>query len=274
MRISWIVCVVFLFFCSLSFSYGQDITIKGTIQGKVEIAKDEDEEQYLISLSAFNISEQNMDSLVYEFAITKQDSRGNRSSNNQSGMFSIDVQEEKVLAQQGLTVPAGSMLTITCQFLKADTKIFTDTLIRIFPKKVETPSIKGQNKTPRYGQVGPKQEKDPIMLSLSGGFVLDETRSRAGRDLYDEFYSQWLALDIAGDFTIRFEELPFRGRNTIIKIYLNEELLIERFLQPNYEFIEWFAGALIPFLQGKIQELDQIKDDLDNDLIGTEIETY
>jgi len=216
--------------------------------------------------------------LEYQLKLTKEDNRGNKSANSQGSAFSIEPGEEKTLSEQQFNISAGSILRVELYLSEEGTVILADTLIRIFPKKVEAHE---EDKTGEREGGGNNskdqirnQRADPDLFDI-GGFVFDETRSRAGRDLYNVFFSQWLSLDVSGNYTIRFEELPpRRGINSIIRIYLNDELLHEQFIRPNYDFIEQLAGALVPYLQGQIQRLGQIQEDLDNEIIGNTIDVY
>ncbi len=206
--------------------------------------------------------------LTFKVKIRKEDNRGNRSATTQSGEFSIEPNEKKVLNQQIVNNASGSIIQVELQFFEDGSEILTDTTIRIFPVKVESNK---KNSQKRKEEAKPS---DPQLFSL-GGFVLDETRTRVGRDLYDIFYSEWLNLDVKGDYTIKFEELPSnRGRGSIVRVFLNDQLIVEQFLMPNYEALERLGNALVPYLQESIQSLSEIQDNLDNELIGTDIDVY
>lgn len=104
------------------------------------------------------------------------------------------------------------------------------------------------------------------------GLIIDETRSKAGRDFYDHFFQHWEAPSQASNFQITIKELPGRGIQTRILVHLNEEELINTFIQPRYDQIIELAEVAIRFVQGKLIQKMNISHDLDNnDLKGNGI---
>jgi hypothetical protein len=79
--------------------------------------------------------------------------------------------------------------------------------------------------------------EEEILLVLDG-LVLDETRTKVGRDFYDIFYQNWQAPQDARNFTIRISEQPTPNLGTIISVSVNGTDTFRHRLQPRYEFIE------------------------------------
>ena len=73
------------------------------------------------------------------------------------------------------------------------------------------------------------------------GMVVDETRSKHGRDFYDLFYTSWSEPEESYAYTIRIEEKPGRGRGTVIVVRVNDEIVYQSQLQPRYEVVEQAA---------------------------------
>lgn len=71
------------------------------------------------------------------------------------------------------------------------------------------------------------------------GVVLDDTKTKTGRDFFDQFYKAWNAhpVDTWPDHTIVIAELPTFGRTTAISIKLNGEELLQQNLFPNEDFL-------------------------------------
>jgi hypothetical protein len=80
----------------------------------------------------------------------------------------------------------------------------------------------------------------PNRLEING-MVVDETRSKHGRDFYDLFYTSWSEPEESYAYTIRIEEKPGRGRGTIIIVRVNDEIVYQSQLQPRYEVVEQTA---------------------------------
>ncbi|MCK5825335.1 MAG: hypothetical protein KAG96_08020 [Ichthyobacteriaceae bacterium] len=77
--------------------------------------------------------------------------------------------------------------------------------------------------------------KDLNTLEIDG-LIVDETKTKAGRDFYEYFYNNWTAPKGAHDYSIIIREMPFRMSSTKIIILLNDEhVVFESPLQQRYE---------------------------------------
>ena len=79
------------------------------------------------------------------------------------------------------------------------------------------------------------------ILSGISGMVIDETRSKIGRDFYDAFYQNWTAPEEVPRFTITVSEQPAPGLGTIILVNANDTETFKYRLQPRYDFIQQAA---------------------------------
>ncbi|MCW9707166.1 CsgE family curli-type amyloid fiber assembly protein [Fodinibius salsisoli] len=105
-------------------------------------------------------------------------------------------------------------------------------------------------------------QQDPT-LEL-GGFVLDETRSKMGRDFYNLFYQHWEAPQNASNFTITISEQPTIGRGSQVTIKLDYNQIFSARLQPRYEYIETLSKQAVARSQQAVQQQASVK----NQLIG------
>lgn len=76
------------------------------------------------------------------------------------------------------------------------------------------------------------------ILNEIDGMVIDETRSKIGRDFYDVFYTYWQAPPQAKNFSIVVKEQPAPSLGTIISVNVNDTETFKTRLQPRYEMIE------------------------------------
>lgn len=81
-----------------------------------------------------------------------------------------------------------------------------------------------------------QQSERQIMMEIDG-MVLDETRSKVGRDFYDVFYSNWQQPPDTHNFSIRISEQPSPSLGTIIYVEVNDTETFRMRLQPRYDFI-------------------------------------
>jgi len=83
-------------------------------------------------------------------------------------------------------------------------------------------------------------------------FILDNTKTKVGRDMYEEFYRQWsgMQLDSAAmvqfkasvhsndELLIELEEIPSPGISNIVGIKVGDLLVWQQFVQPRLEAME------------------------------------
>jgi curli production assembly/transport component CsgE len=75
--------------------------------------------------------------------------------------------------------------------------------------------------------------------------ILDNTRTKVGRDFYESFFREWseMTADTAltaqfmvgldpEDFIISIDEMPSSGTGTIVSVTVNDLLIWQQFLQP------------------------------------------
>lgn len=82
-----------------------------------------------------------------------------------------------------------------------------------------------------------QQSERQIMMEIDG-MVLDETRSKVGRDFYDVFYTNWQSPPDASNFSISISEQPSPSLGTIIYVEVNDSETFRMRLQPRYDFIQ------------------------------------
>jgi curli production assembly/transport component CsgE len=88
-----------------------------------------------------------------------------------------------------------------------------------------------------------KKKKD-VELEIDG-LLIDETKTKSGRDFFEFFYRNWEAPEEATNYSIMIEEKPFRLNTTMIEIYINETMIFQSFLQPRADLVEELANQSI-----------------------------
>jgi len=102
--------------------------------------------------------------------------------------------------------------------------------------------------------------------------ILDETRSKIGRDFYELFYNRWNPPSGARDFLITIRELPSRGLGARVSIEVNENVILHRFLQPRNGLIEEEANFTISYLKNYLRRNENLKQDMEaGDTMGSGI---
>jgi curli production assembly/transport component CsgE len=83
----------------------------------------------------------------------------------------------------------------------------------------------------------------PVMYGNVNGIVLDETRSKTGRDFYNAFYDAWSKSKGVENSVVRVAEKPGPGMGSIVYVEVNYEEIFELRLRPGDQRTKQ-AGAI------------------------------
>jgi len=111
------------------------------------------------------------------------------------------------------------------------------------------------------------------------GLLLDNTKTKAGRDFYEAVYRNWSAalLDstennlalilptFAEEITIEFEEQPAMGNSTRIIMSVNNVPIWTDFLQPKASVIEMLSEYAVLVLTDYLTNYQEYNQDLENE---------
>ena len=109
-----------------------------------------------------------------------------------------------------------------------------------------------------------KKLDNEVELEIDG-LLIDETKTKSGRDFFDFFYQNWEAPPEARNFFILIKESPFRLSTTMMEVYINETRIIQSFLQPRAEFVESLAAESIATTKMYLIRYEEIVKELDGD---------
>jgi hypothetical protein len=107
---------------------------------------------------------------------------------------------------------------------------------------------------------------ETLMSEQTAGsmLILDNTRTKLGRDFYEAFYQKWAAVNttlprdtvaeaangkpteaLEDQFTVMIDELPAQGLSSIVSIRINDLLVWQEFIQPRIGFAEVQAEGAV-----------------------------
>ncbi len=212
-------------------------------------------------------------SLSYKLKMLRVDTRGNRSSSKQGGMFELADGAERLLSTTSVNIDDGSYVLATLEIYEGEEKLaMARQVIGEIPAEEGKPkSGQGRGAVPspdagqdRYGSSGQD-------VQINMGFIADDTRTRAGSQFYDVFYRSWKEPQVDIDYIIRIEERPARGRSTMISVSLDGEEIFSRMLQPKPEYIERLAVGVANFTYQKVVQKAQVGDALEHEQVGSDM---
>lgn len=97
------------------------------------------------------------------------------------------------------------------------------------------------------------------------GLLVDDTKTKTGKDFYDLFYGSWEAPKGAKNFTITISEKPFRLSSTLIVVSINETPVYQSVLQPRQDIVEGLSQDAISTTQSYLANYEEIMKQLNGD---------
>jgi curli production assembly/transport component CsgE len=97
------------------------------------------------------------------------------------------------------------------------------------------------------------------------GLLVDDTKTKMGKEFYDLFYSSWEAPAGAKNYTITITERPFRLTSTLIVVSINETPVYQSILQPRQDIIEALSIESVATTQGYLANYEEIMRQLNGD---------
>lgn len=102
------------------------------------------------------------------------------------------------------------------------------------------------------------------------GLLVDDTKTKSGKDFYDLFYGGWEAPQGAKNYSITISEKPFRLTSTLIIVSINENVVYQSVLQPRQEIIESQSEEAILLTQDYLANYEEIMKQINGeDLTGS-----
>lgn len=114
-------------------------------------------------------------------------------------------------------------------------------------------------------QVVKQSTKSNDMEIEIDGLLVDDTKTKTGKDFYDLFYGSWEVPAGAKNFTITISEKPFRLSSTLIVVSINETPVYQSVLQPRQDIVEGLSQDAISTTQSYLANYEEIMKQLNGD---------
>lgn len=186
-------------------------------------------------------------SLKYNMSVFKTDDNNNVSKNNQEGRFTLGANESKELSKGTVSVEESSKMVI---------------LLLIYEEGV----IVGKDRLEFNEKIPQKSDKIEDPLDDDGielkGIVIEETKTKPGRDFYEFFYTSYNLNQINGSKVVGvFEKLSF-GRSTIIQVKIEDNVVHEFIGKPDVEYLEQMSKVAIQKVYKYFKDIKKQKKDI------------
>jgi len=269
-------------FCVVALCTAQAELVESTI----DLVKEQTNHVTLIG-KAKNLSDNPLD-LSYTMDLINKSS-GNSSTSNQSGKFKLLPNEEKTLSSSQTNVAPSSKFEVVLKIYQAD-KIIAEKVLKsdpaffsaynalaVTPPKSKKTTNNNTATKKLLESILTKEPKKEIQNSTSdaieiGGLIIDNTRTKIGRDFYEFFYGKWVDPKESDNFSIIIRELPSRGgRVARIAIEVDGNVVAQRVVQPRQEIVEAMAQQSVNIVQNYLAKKKDLNSELDPDQQGSGI---
>lgn len=161
--------------------------------------------------------------LNYLLVSIKKGGSGNLSKNQQSGKFSINPNEAKVLSEINLNLDPQDAL-----------KAF------LYIRDEETQKLIAKDSVELNGDLFRKKSakvEEEAVFELKG-LTIDETKTKVGKDFYDLFYMQYNQQPDKSGSIITIAELPLRGTSSQINVQIDDKVIYSFMINPAEDYLK------------------------------------
>ena len=190
--------------------------------------------------------------LEYEFVLIKKDEAGNTSRTTQGDRFFLKAHEKVVLSSTEVNRSAEGNVIIFMIIYDLDRKPIGKDRLEFKITEESIQEIK-EKKTVTITQ----EEAPPQDGFVINGLVIENTLTKAGRDFYRYFYSDFYLREVVTPHNIIISEDPARGRMTRISVFVGDQLVMRFFAQPRKEFLKQMAKVALQRSLAHLQRLEQ-----------------
>ncbi|MDH7444629.1 curli-like amyloid fiber formation chaperone CsgH [Aquimarina sp. 2201CG14-23] len=185
-------------------------------------------------------------SLKYTFSVFRTDPSKNVSKNNQEGRFTLEANEQKILSTTSIGIDESDKIVVLLLIYEEETIVGKDRLAFNEESEKDTSEVE-------------ESSNDGIELK---GIVIEETKTKPGKDFYEFFYNSYTLNRINGSKIVGvYEKLSF-GRSTIIQVKIEDKLIHEFLGKPDIEYLERMSKLAIRRVYKYFKDLKNQKNDI------------
>lgn len=184
--------------------------------------------------------------LNYLLLSIKKGEGGNLSNNQQSGKFSVNPNEVKVLSEMSVNLESKDALKAFLYIRDEESKIL------VAKDSLELNSDLFKKKTAKI--------EDDAVYELKG-LTIDETKTKVGKDFYDMFYIQYSQLPDKSTSAITISELPLRGTSGQINIQMDDKIIYSFMTNPGEDYLKEQLAYCLKYIKEFTAKKNLIKNE-------------
>ena len=259
--------MLFLCFCAYTICTAQN----NNIEALIDFSKEKEGHVTIVGKAKGIATPSNEFSFI--MMLVKKEN-GNNTNSKQSGKFVINQNEVKSLSSIQVNLSELSQFEVNLKILSGEQVIAERTIISdeaffenyknlaVRPSQIAKKEFIPKQNQKIYPSKNQFEQEDAIEI---GGLIIDDTRSKIGRDFYDLFYSKWTDPSDSNSFSITVKELPARGRASRIAIEVDGNVVVQRMVQPRLELMELLAEQSVNIVTNYLSKKKELNKELESE---------
>ncbi|MCC9044011.1 curli production assembly/transport protein CsgE [Myroides sp. M-43] len=251
MKPKYIILIILTFFVQNFWAQSINTYIEGIIDAK--------QEGEFISITALAQNKTDITtSISYKLSVIKNNAdSNNQSKTDQTGLKVIESFEKTVLSKTSFNASTADRIIVLLLIYNANEKLI-GTGRYVYNDNKDQDSIKQEMSTllDKQKTISSSKSKEINYKISFKGIVVDETKTKAGKDFYQLYYSNYLVNNINSEHIITVTESITLGNNTKITIKTENKVIYEFFVQTKYDYIKSVSDTA---LKMTIKYLENLK---------------
>jgi len=246
-----IAILVGLFFVSFS---GASQIYNTQVEAKIDI--DANSEFVEFTGSAFNKTEISQ-SLRYVLSVIRKDPQTQKSlKKDQTGRIVLDSGRKQNLSKTTISANEIERVIILLLIYSVDNTLLGMDRIVVNGNEADRKAAGENNVSAALSQDATHEEDDGVLLR---GIVIEETKTKPGRDFYNLFYTEYLKYNINGEKIVTIKETLALANNTKIEVIVGDTKILEFFVRPQPDYLKTLSTEAIKRVYGYFKDLREGK---------------
>lgn len=225
------------------------------VEAKIEVSPQGN--MYTLSGSALNKTDLNK-SLSYSMSVVKNNENQETSSKtDQKGLFVLEPNERKNLSSSTVNAEENQRIIVFLLIYQDSTVVGKDRIVinGLEGEDSLQPMVIREGEEDKLVNIA-EEEVDVVLLK---GLVVEDTKTKPGRDFYKFFYNAYTANNINGEEIVKVQEVLAMGSNTQLKIWVGQDIVAQFFLNPRASYLKEKAEQSVYLVNRHLMGLKEAK---------------